>query len=629
MSTNVVLGQYEEFIYKSRYARWIEEESRREDWPETITRYLNFVAPPHLVDTSTWEMLFNAILHCEIMPSMRAMMSAGPAAERCNVAVYNCAYTPIERDIRFSEALYILMCGTGLGFSVERRYAGQLPDVPHELRPMHGKFVVEDSKKGWATCLRTLVDRLYMGYIPQFDYSLIRPEGARLKTMGGRASGPGPLIRLVNFVTETFDAARGRKLRPIEVFDILCMTGDVVVVGGVRRSALIALFDHDDIEMRNAKSGDWRTYAPWRELANISAVYESKPSQVEFLTAWSDLQRSYSGEPGIFNRGACRDIASLYGRPPHVEYGTNPCSEIILRPYQFCNLSEIVRRSTDTFNDVLRKAKVAAILGTLQARFVDFDFLSPEWRKTTAEDALLGVSMTGIYDCEDLTDDQLMQARCYVSDINAEWAFKLGINRAAANTCVKPSGTVSQRVNSASGIHARHSEFYIRRVRGDAKDPLSAFLMASGVPWEWAIGKQDKIVVFSFPQRAPKGCKRRDELGAVEHLQAWLKYQTHWCEHKPSITVYIRDDEWIDVMNFVYKHFDLMSGVAFLPYDGGTYPQAPYEEIDEATFLRLEGEMPVIDWHQLSLFEREDSTSGGQTFACTGGVCEIVDIGSA
>jgi ribonucleoside-diphosphate reductase alpha chain len=572
------------------------------------------------------------------MPSMRAFMTAGPAAERSNVCVYNCAYTPIEKPRRFAEILYILTCGTGVGFSVERRYTQRLPVVPklHEQLTLvadpfltdstYHQWVVEDSNVGWAEAFDFLISELYAGNIPSFDYSVIRREGARLKTMGGRASGPDPLRKLFEFTVETFRRAQGRRLEPIEVHDIACMTGEVVVVGGVRRSAMISLFDRDDVAMRTAKSGEWWKTHPWRALSNNSAVYEERPDPGTFMQDWTDLYKSYSGEPGIFNRDACNRIARQLRRRTNVEFGTNPCSEIILRPQQFCNLTEIVVRPDDELPDLKRKARLAAILGTLQARLTKFPFLSQEWSTTTEDEALIGVSQTGIYDRRPWNEWELEQAKRVVAETNAGWAAKLGINVSAAGTCVKPSGTVSQLVDAASGLHARHAPFFLRRVRADAKDPLSQLLAAEGVPWEWERGKEGQTMVFSFPMRSPKGAMTRDKLSAVGHLQAWLKYQRSWCEHKPSITVSIREDEWFEVAQFVWEHFDSMSGVAFLPYDGGTYVQAPYEEIDEETYTRLAADMPTINWDRLREFEFEDNTAGSQTMACTGGVCEIVDL---
>lgn len=670
-------SQYQQFIHLSRYSRFREELGGRENWEETVDRYLDFVAPVELVGEVARKSLRKSILKLDVMPSMRGLMMAGEAAERCNVGIYNCAYTPIDTPRRFAEVLYILMCGTGVGFSVEKFYTETLPVVPDYLQrslpcaPL--EFVVEDSRRGWAEALEFLVAELYRGTIPTFDYSQIRPAGARLKTTGGRASGPEPLKKLIEFVIKTFGEAQGRRLKPLEVYDICCMIGEIVVVGGVRRSAMICLFDQDDVALAEAKTRysvkewsydaeadlhdfvwidsygvwhqqtarlnewdakaleqqgvvGWWLVAPWRALSNNSAVYSQDTTKEQFDEDWRRLQFSGSGEPGLFNRDACRTIAERAGRPWGIEYGTNPCSEIILRPQQFCNLSEVVCRATDTWQTLVRKVQDAAILGTLQARFTDFDFLGPEWSATTKEEALLGVSMTGIWDGPELTDWQLDRLRKWVDVYNQEWAEKLGINAAAATTCVKPSGTVSQLVNSAAGMHAQHSPFYIRRVRADIKDPLTLVMMDSGVPWEPVVGRESDQVVFSFPMRAPEGATTRDDITALQQLNKWLHYQKHWCEHKPSVTINVRPSEWDVVREFVWENWEWMSGVAFLPYDGGTYVQAPYEACSEDEYEELLKQMPVIDWSLLRKYETEDETRGGQTFACTGGACEIVDL---
>jgi ribonucleoside-triphosphate reductase len=626
--------QYQQFIHQSRYARWRDELNRRESWEETVERYVAFVCDHPAVDSATKAELIHAILNTDILPSMRALMTAGPALERCNVAGYNCAYTPIDKIDRLWEVLYILMCGTGVGFSVEAQAIDQLPAVPsrwhfryHRARAVFDRpHVVGDSKEGWSEAFRLLVLGLFEGRVTKFDFSQVRPAGARLRTFGGRASGPEPLRDLFAFTTRIVRGAAGRRLTALELHDIVCKIGEVVVVGGVRRSAEISLSDLTDTSMAAAKSGEWWATNPQRALANNSAVYNGTPEVGAFMSEWLSLYNSKSGERGIFNREACNMLARRIGRATDAPFGTNPCSEIILRPQQFCNLTEVVIRAGDTFESIGRKVRLATILGTLQARLVDFKFLSPEWRETTQREALLGVSMTGIYDGPDLSADDLERLRLIAKSTNVLWALALGINPAAAITCVKPSGTVSQLADCASGIHQRHAEFYIRRVRGDLKDPLTQFLMVAGVPCEPCVMKPESTVVFSFPQRAPVGAVTRDDVTAIEHLEKWLHYQRHWCDHKPSVTITVREHEWPEVGAWVWKNFDWMSGVSFLPHSDHTYVQAPYETCDEETFNAMVAAMPTLDWQQLSLFETEDTTKGSQTMACTGGVCEIVDI---
>lgn len=617
--------QYQQFIHQSRYARWREDVGRRETWQETVDRYVEYMVAD-LVEPDLKAEIRTAILKLDILPSMRAMMSAGEALDRCNVAGYNCAYTPIDKPIRFSEILYILLCGTGVGFSVEYDQLDGLPKVP-EVLDYTETWTVGDSKEGWAEAYRHLIDCLFKGAIPSFDYKLVRPSGARLKTFGGRASGPGPLADLFNFTIKIFRMAQGRRLLPIEIHDIVCKVGEVVVVGGVRRSALISLSDLSDKKMSEAKAGKWWEGAPHRALANNSAVYNSTPSVGDFMKEWSSIYHSGSGERGIFSRAACEMIAKKHNRDLKGEkVGTNPCSEIILRPQQFCNLTEVVVRAGDGFNQLNRKVYLATVLGTLQARKVDFRFLSPEWRKTTEEDALLGVSMTGIYDAPDMDMMGLIMLRDNATETNREFAKAIGINKAAAITCVKPSGTVSQLADCASGIHQRHSAYYIRRVRGDVKDPLTLFLVAQGVKWEPCVMKPDTTVVFSFPQRAPEGTRLRNDVTAIDHLKKWLHYQKFWCHHKPSVTISVLENEWPEVGGWVYKNFEWMSGVSFLPHSDHTYKQAPYEECDEDTYRGMVDAMPHIDWSTLSEFEHEDNTNGMQTLACSSGACEIVDI---
>jgi ribonucleoside-triphosphate reductase len=561
---------------------------------------------------------------------MRALMTAGPALERDHVAGYNCSYLPVDNPRAFDEAMYILMCGTGVGFSVERQYISQLPVVNEHFERTNTVIHVADSKAGWARALRELIGLLYVGQSPTWDISAVRPSGERLKTFGGRASGPGPLVSLFEFVTDKFKGAAGRRLSSLECHDIMCKIGEVVVVGGVRRSAMISLSNLSDDRMRNAKAGQWWEGNVQRALANNSACYTERPDTSVFMAEWKALYDSHSGERGIFNREASiRQAAANGRRDVGYEFGTNPCSEIILRPYQFCNLSEVVVRAEDTFETLAEKVRLATILGTLQSTLTDFKYLRSVWRKNTEEERLLGVSFTGILDNKWLMEDEKAQEdlRQIAVDTNKELAEKLGIPQSAAITCVKPSGTVSQLVDSASGIHPRWSQFYVRTVRGDVKDPMTQFLIAQGVPNEPDVTKPNDTVVFSFPQRAPEGATTRADLTAIEHLDIWKTFQEHWCEHKPSITINVKEPEWLDVQAWVWKNFDIISGVSFLPYSEHTYRQAPYQEITKEEYDEWINRMPAsIDWTKLTEFELVDSTTGSQELACTGGVCEIVDI---
>lgn len=626
---------YQQFIAKSRYSRFMSDDGRREDWEETVNRYFDFLSEKLREDTGfvlsdvARAELQSAVTNLEVMPSMRAIMTAGKALERDNTAGYNCSYLPIDDPKAFDEAMYILLCGTGVGFSVEQKYVNKLPEVPDQLFNSETTIVVADSKEGWAKALRQLVALLYSGEIAKWDLSKVRPAGTRLKTFGGRASGPGPLEELFRFTIQKFKGAAGRRLSSIECHDLLCKIGEVVVVGGVRRSAMISLSDLEDDKMRHAKSGAWWEHNGQRALANNSATYEAKPDIGLFLQEWTSLYHSHSGERGIFSRAASKAQAEKNGRrDSDYDFGTNPCSEIILRPYQFCNLTEVVIRAGDTFEDVNRKVKIATILGTFQSTLTHFPYLRKIWQKNTEDERLLGVSFTGILDnewmgkvCPD-TISKLEMLRETAVKTNADLSALLGINQSAAITCVKPSGTVSQLVNSASGIHTRHSPYYVRRVRGDKKDPLTQFLANAGVPAEDCVMRPDSTTVFSFPQKAPEGARTREALTAVEHLDLWLMYQRHWCEHKPSVTISVKENEWMDVGAWVWRNFDEISGVSFLPYDGGTYRQAPYEECTKEEYESLLAKMPKqIDWH--SLVEFDDNVEGAQTLACAAGHCEI------
>ena len=628
---NYLPTDYQAFIHKSRYAKYFDGKGR-ESWPETVSRYISNVVHTK-VDEQTTNEIEQAILSLDVMPSMRAMMTAGPALERDNTAGYNCSYLPVDDPKSFDEAMFILLCGTGVGFSVERQFIQQLPEVP-ELYDSETMIVVKDSKEGWAKAFRQLLALLWAGEIPQWDVSRIRPAGARLKTFGGRASGPAPLVELFNFSVQTFKAAQGRKLSSMECHDLMCFIGQIVVVGGVRRSAMISLSNLSDDRMRHAKSGQWWETAAHRALANNSVSYTERPDIETFMREWTALVESKSGERGIFNREASKKQAEKYGRrDSNYEFGTNPCSEIILRPYQFCNLTEVVVRATDTVDDLERKVKLATILGTIQSSFTKFPYLRKVWQRNTEEERLLGVSLTGIMDNKLLTsknkglEKTLEHLREVAVSTNLDYSNRLGIPQSTSITCVKPSGTVSQLVDSASGIHARHSKHYIRTVRGDNKDPLTQFMKDQGIPNEPCVFKGDTTTVFSFPVKSPNKAITRNDMTAIEQLEMWLIYQRHWCEHKPSVTISVRDDEWMAVGAFVYEYFDEMSGVSFLPHSDHTYQQAPYQDCGKHDYEMLLSCMPdKIDWSKLSEYEQEDNTVAMQTMACSGDACEIVDI---
>lgn len=617
-------------VYKSRYARFLDGEKRREHWNETVARYIEFIEKQVIKQGSKLTGqeaidLYDAIFDMKTMPSMRLMMTAGLAVERDNIAAYNCAYTPIDSKRTFAEILYILMNGTGVGFSVERQYVNKLPLVPNELNPVSDTIVVQDSKLGWAKAYNKLINSLYEGDIPNVDYSKLRPAGARLRTFGGRSSGPAPLQRLFQFTVESFKRSTGRRLSSIEVHDIACTIGEVVVVGGVRRSALISLSNLTDRRMREAKVGAWWEDNKQRALANNSVCYTEKPDAETFLEEWTSLVKSKSGERGIFNRVAAQSQAAKYGRRDGgVDYGCNPCSEILLRPRQFCNLTEAICRKEDTFETLAEKVRVAAILGTIQSTLTDFTFLSEEWKRNCEEERLLGVSLTGIFDNALLTSKEapavLEKLREVAVTTNKEWAARLGISQSAAITTVKPSGTVSQLVDSSSGIHPRFSPYYIRNVRMDTKDPICKFLIEQGVVNEPDVVHPETQTVFSFPVASPESS---EDMAAIQHLELWKVYQDHWCEHKPSITVLCEDKEWPEVGGWVYKHFDQISGVAFLPKSDHTYKQAPYIAISKEQYEELKAKTPTsVDWSKL--IEEEDKTTASQELACAGNVCEII-----
>ena len=623
------MDQYQQYIHKSRYARYMDDEQRREEWEETINRYVSFFTERNQIDDTVAEELYNAIYDQKVMPSMRCMMTAGTALKRDNVAAFNCSYLPIDSPRSFDELMYILMCGTGVGFSVERDYVNQLPVVADSFHDTKTTVVVSDSKVGWASAFRELISLLYAGKVPKCDLTKVRAAGARLKTFGGRASGPQPLADLFNFSVDLFKGAAGRKLTSLECHDLVCKIADIVVVGGVRRSALISLSNVTDNRMANAKNGEWYISNGQRALANNSAVYSEKP---DFDTYSSEMKRLYdskSGERGIFSRIAAQKVAARNERRDATyKFGTNPCSEIILRPYQFCNLSEVIVRPDDTLQTLKEKVRLATILGTLQATLTDFRYLRNIWKRNTEEEALLGVSMTGIMDCkltngstgEEALGKLLDNLRTVAVETNRQWASALGINQSVAITCVKPSGTVSQLTDSASGIHPRFSDYYVRTVRADKKDPLATAMIEAGFPYEEDVMNNSNWV-FSFPQKAPDKAVTVESMGAMEQLRLWKTYQDHWCEHKPSMTCYYNDDNFYAVCQWIWENFDSVSGISFLPEAEHVYKQAPYQKIDKKTYQKLSKEMPKqFEW---DIEEKEDNTEGAQTLACVAGVCEI------
>ena len=647
MLSNHLPTDYQNFIALSRYARWKEDEQRRETWTETVARYFDYLTR-HLLTKHNYKLsdelraeLETAVLDQHIMPSMRALMTSGPALDRCHVGGYNCSYVPVDSPRAFDETMYILMCGTGVGFSVERHNIEKLPIVNEDMHHTGTVIIVGDSRPGWAKSLRELISLLYAGQIPKWDVSEVRPAGARLKTFGGRASGPAPLEELFEFIIEKFKGAAGRRLFPIECHDIMCKIGEVVVVGGVRRSALISLSNLNDDQMAHAKSGQWWENEGQRALANNSVAYKGKPQMGTFMREWLSLYESKSGERGIFNRKSAQVQAAKNGRrDAEQDFGCNPCSEIILRPYQFCNLSEVVVRETDTQQTLTEKVRLATILGTFQSTLTDFKYLRSIWKKNTEEERLLGVSLTGIMDNQltagksahlGMNIGQTLEAlRDVAIDANKAMAKQLKIPQSTAITCVKPSGTVSQLVDSASGIHARHNPYYIRTVRGDNKDPLTQFMVAQGIPAEPDVMKPDSTTVFSFPMKSPSNAVHRTTMSAIEQLELWLMYQRYWCEHKPSVTISVKEEEWMDVGSWVYEHFDEVSGISFLPFSEHTYKQAPYQDCTEEEYKEMKAQMPTsIDWSALQEFEKEDTTSGGRELACTAGVCEVVDLTAA
>lgn len=624
---------FRSFISKSRYARWIPEFDRRETWAETVQRYADFFAPRVGLTPEQKSELIEVVMNHEVMPSMRAVMTAGEALDRSHVAGYNCSFIAVDDLRAFDEALYILMCGTGLGFSAEKRHVRYLPVVPEQIVPVDEVITVEDSKEGWARGYRSLIEHLYRGELPKWDLRQLRPEGARLKTFGGRSSGPAPLNDLFEFTVAIVAGARGRKLKPIEVHDLMCKIGSVVVVGGVRRSALISLSSLDDDEIRDAKSGTWWEDYSHRALSNNSAVYNSKPTRKHFDAEWKALQLSGSGERGIFNLAGAKAHVPERRDANQIE-GTNPCAEILLRSMGFCNLTEIIVRESDTLDTLKAKVAMATKIGTWQSTLVSFPYLRDQWRINAEEERLLGVSMTGQMGHSVLNGSQgrklrnqwLKELKQSAIVANRKEARRLGINPAAAITTVKPSGTVSSLTNTSSGMHAWHDDFYIRTVRCDKNDPIAKFMMDAGVPMEDDV-MNPKAVVFSFPFKAPEGAMIRSDQTAVEQLETWLDYKTHWTEHSPSVTVSVKDEEWDEVGDWVFEHFDLITGVSFLPFSDHVYKQAPYQTVDQATYEEALSKMPeALHWDWLPLYEKEDNTTGSQMLACTAGVCDVVDL---
>ena len=625
------MDSYQSYIHASRYARWLEDKERRETWDETVDRWWNYMTDKFPALGKRQDVK-DAIYNLDVVPSMRTIMTAGEALDRNQVAAYNCSFLAVDDPKAFDEALLVLMCGTGVGFSVERQFIQKLPEVPAELVPTDEVIKVADSKEGWAKALRQLISRLYAGEIPTWDVSKVRPAGARLKTFGGRASGADPLVNLFKFTVTTFKKAAGRQLNSLECHDLMCQVAAAVVVGGVRRSAMISLSNLSDDRMRHAKMGNWWNDQVNRSYANNSIAFSEKPDMGSFLREWTAVYESKSGERGIFNREAAKKKAIDIGREPRDDFGTNPCGEISLRSKQFCNLSEVVIRETDGVGDLKRKVEIATIIGTIQSALVDFKYLSPQWKKNSEEERLLGVSLTGIFDHKIMSGQgeyeksvlagTLQQLREVTREVNKEWAEKLGIPASKAITTIKPSGTVSQLVNSGSGIHPRYAEFYIRRVRADVKDPLATWMQEKGVPCEVDVYNPQNLV-FSFPMESAENSLTRHDITALEHLELWLTYRKHWTDHNPSVTIYVGEDEWAEVGAWVYEHWDEVCGVSFLPRedDSHTYAQAPYEEVTQSQHDDLLFTMPKLDFSEYK--EAIDNTTSSQELACTAGVCEI------
>lgn len=625
------LTPFQSFIFISRYSRWLPSHNRRESWDECVDRWWNYFTDkvPTLAERPDVK---EAILNLEVLPSMRSLMTAGIALDHDNTCLYNCSYLPIESVDSFAELFVILMNGTGTGYSVERQYTDKLPTVANKIVKNFDKvIVVEDSKEGWGNALKTLFNDLYSGKHPKWDLSKVRPSGARLKTFGGRASGPAPLDNLFKFLVKVFYNAQGRKLSALECHDTCCAIANAVIVGGVRRSAMISLSDLGDREIAMCKSGAWWEQAGFRSYANNSAVYRGKPPMGQFLEEWTSLYNSHSGERGMINRRALQEQAVKWGREKNCEYGTNPCAEIILKPFEFCNLSTVVVRTDDTAASLKKKVELATIIGTVQSTFVKFPYLRPEWKKNCEEERLLGVSMTGIFDNK-LTSGLegkpklvrlLENLRDHATATNLKWAEKLGINPSKSITCVKPEGTTSCLVDSASGLHPRYADYYFRRIRLDKKDPLYNLMKDQGVPCEDDVINPTSTAVFTFAMKAPRGTVTTEDLRALDHLDLWKTYQEHYCHHKPSVTVNYKDSEFLEVGNWLWENFDMATGIAFLPGgDNHTYAQAPFEQIDSATYAAHP--KVKVNFNDLMKYESEDNTEVGKEFACSAGGCQIV-----
>ncbi len=628
------MTDYSAYVHKSRYARWLEDEGRRETWDETVNRYVEFFAKriPKADRESVSKEIGDAIRTMQVMPSMRSLMTAGPALEKDEAAGYNCSFIAVDDPRAFDEAMYLSMCGTGVGFSVERQYVNQLPLVSEKFYPTNTVIRVKDSKIGWATAFKEMLSLLYAGMIPHWDLTMVRPKGAQLKTFGGRASGPQPLEDLFKFCIATFQKAAGRRLTSIECHDILCKVADVVVSGGVRRSAMISLSNLSDDRMRAAKTGQWWDENVQRALANNSAVYTEKPDVGIFMKEWLSLYESKSGERGIFNRAAAQLQAKRTERRKWegIEFGTNPCAEILLRSKGFCNLTEVVIRPEDTLPTIKKKVRIATIMGTLQSTLTEFRYLRRDWKKNAEEERLLGVSLTGIMDNRMMSENSsnlgvtLQVLKDHAIKVNKEWADKLGINQSASITCVKPSGTVSQLVDCSPGIHTRWSRYLMRAVRSDRKDPIGALLKEAGIPNEPDVTKPNDVDVFYFPLASPPESVTRNELSALEQLETHLTYRQHWCEHNLSTTIYVKEHEWLSVGAWVFEHFDEIGGVAFLPHSNSVYRQPPYAELSEEEYHKAMATFPKIDWNMLPEYEKENCTTGTQELACSAGSCEYV-----
>ena len=625
-----------EFVYYRSYSRWIEEENRRETWIETVDRYMNFMREnlDDALSPEEYQEIHDAVLRQEVMPSMRLMWSAGEAAKATNVAAYNCSYIAPTKIEDFAEIMYVSMCGAGVGFSIESQTAQQLPQIKKQTGERLPAHIVHDSKEGWCNALTAGLRTWFTGKDVDFDFSKLRPEGARLKTMGGRSSGPGPLRDLMDFTRRKILARQGRRLSNLDVHDIICKIGDIVVSGGVRRSALISLSDFDDIEMRDAKKGQFYIKDPQRSLANNSTVYNEKPSATQFMEEWLALAKSGTGERGIFNRGGLKHQVPARRwkvlKDDEPTWGTNPCGEIILRSKEFCNLTEIVARQEDTEDTLMRKARLATILGTYQSSLTDFPYISKDWKENCDEERLLGVSVTGQWDSQAVRDPEVLKKLlAEARRVNKIYAARFGVAPSTAITCVKPSGTVSQLVDASSGMHPRHSEYYIRRIRISATDSLFQMLKDQKVPYKPEVGQASgsaNTYVIEFPVKAPKSAKFRDDVSAITQLEHWKMVKQNYTEHNPSVTISVGDGEWIDVAHWLYGNWDILGGLSFLPREETVYQLAHYEAITKERYDEMKKTFPAIDFSQIVLYEKDDTTSGAKELACVSGVCEIQEL---